>query len=66
MNAENMSKAQMQRCFYPLMGGCKAKIVQKARIHKMIMDYSIIRTGPVLLDTIVSFHDFLMTKEWKD
>ena len=31
----------------------------------MIMDYSITRTGPVLLDTIVSYHGFLKEKGMK-
>lgn len=47
------------------MGDCKAKL-EKARVPKGIMDYRIIRTGPVRLDPIFSFHDFLMTKKWKD
>lgn len=63
-NAENMRKVQIQRLLYSLMEGCKAKIIEKAIIPKVIMD--IIRAGPVLLNSIFSFHDFLMTKNWKD
>lgn len=61
-----MREVQIQRLFYSLMGGCKVKIIEKARIPKVIMDYSIIRTGPGLLNPIFSFHDSLMAKNWKD
>ena len=53
-----MKKAQIQRLFYSLMGDRKAKIIEKARIPKVIMDYSIIRTDPVFLNPIFSFYDF--------
>lgn len=66
INAENMRKPQIQKCFYPLMGGCKAKIMEKARVSYVVMGYSITRTEPVLLEPILSFHEFLMTEKWKD